>query len=233
MLEASAQWGIGVVGGDISKSSEISITAAMIGSVLGAAPVLRTGARVGDALCVTGSLGGAAAGLRLLRHRSVGATRAGDHPSGQSLASSDATAGLMNRQLRPVARVEQAAALAPLLPSSMIDLSDGFAVDLARLMRASATGCRVEPASLPVDPDLDALFGSDTEAALELAILGGEDFELLFTLGEDRVDAAIEAVRATGAACTRFGTVTDGECMLGDKPLAAWEGLGWDHLRSR
>ncbi|HEX3326678.1 MAG TPA: thiamine-phosphate kinase [Actinomycetota bacterium] len=233
MLEASARWNIVLVGGDISKASELSITVAMIGSPLGVAPVLRSGARVGDALCVTGSLGGAAAGLRLLRHRGVGATRAGDHPSGQSLASSDATTALMNRQLRPVARVEQAAALASLLPSSMIDLSDGLAVDLARLMRASHTGCRVDQTSLPVDPDLDALFGSDAEAALELAILGGEDFELLFTLGEDRVDAALEAVRATGAACARIGTVTDGECTLGDKPLAAWEGLGWDHLRSR
>jgi thiamine-monophosphate kinase len=233
MLEASARWSIGVVGGDISKASEISVTVAMVGSPLGAAPVLRSGARAGDALCVTGSLGGAAAGLRLLRHRGVGATRAGDHPSGQSFGSSDATAGLMNRQLRPVARVEQAAALAPLAPSSMIDLSDGFAVDLARLMRASDTGCRVDKTSLPVDPDLDALFGSDAEAALELAILGGEDFELLFTLGQDRVNAGIEAVRASGVACRRVGTVADGECMVGDKPLAAWEGLGWDHLRSR
>jgi thiamine-monophosphate kinase len=233
MLEASARWSIGVVGGDISKASEISVTVAMIGSLLGAAPVLRSGARVGDALCITGSLGGAAAGLRLLRHRGVGATRAGDHPSGQALARSDATAALMTRQLRPVARVEQAAALAPLLPSSMIDLSDGFAVDLARLMRASDTGCRVDQTSLPVDPGVDALFGSDGQAALELAILGGEDYELLFTLGENRVDAAIEAVRASGGTCNRVGTVADGECMIGDEPLAAWEGRGWDHLRSR
>jgi thiamine-monophosphate kinase len=115
----------------------------------------------------------------------------------------------------------------------MIDLSDGLAVDLARLMRASDAGCRVDPARLPVDPGLEVLFGSDAEAAVELAIVGGEDFELLFTVPDGTVDVAIDAVRASGTACTQIGDVVDHGCMLGDRPLSAWEGLGWDHLRSR
>jgi thiamine-monophosphate kinase len=233
MLEATARWSIGVVGGDITRASEISVTVTMVGSMLSATPVLRSGAQVGDALCVTGSLGGAAAGLRLLRHQGAGATGAGGHPSEQVLAAGDTSRGLIDRQLRPVARVEQAAALVPLRPSSMIDLSDGLAVDLARLMRASGAGCRVDAAQLPVDPRLEVLFGSDAEAAVELAIVGGEDFELLFTVPEGSVDAAIDAVHASGTACTRIGDVVAGECMLGDRPLSAWEGLGWDHLRSR
>jgi thiamine-monophosphate kinase len=233
MLEATGRWGIGVVGGDITRASEISVTVTMVGSMLSPAPVLRSGARVGDALCVTGSLGGAAAGLRLLRHQGAGASRAGGHPSEGGLAAGDATRGLIDRQLRPEARVEQAAALAPLRPSSMIDLSDGLAVDLARLMKASEAGCRVDTSRLPIDPGLGVLFGSETEAAVELAIVGGEDFELLFTVPDGIVNAAIDAVHASGTACTRIGDVVFGECMLGDRPLSAWEGLGWDHLRSR
>jgi thiamine-monophosphate kinase len=113
----------------------------------------------------------------------------------------------------------------------MIDLSDGFAPDLARLMRASHTGCRVDVEALPLDPGLDAVFGSEREAAVELAMIGGEDFELLFTVHEDVAADAIRAVEASGCPCTWIGTIGDGPSMVGDKPLAAWEELGWDHLR--
>jgi thiamine-monophosphate kinase len=233
VLEASHRWGIGVIGGDISRAREMSLSVAMVGTTLGAKPVLRSGARPGDALCVTGSLGGAAAGLRLLRHRDAGGERAEGHPSGRTGASGDAAAALIARQLRPVARVEEAAVLAPLDPSSMIDLSDGLGSDLARLMRASATGCTVDATALPLDPGLVSVFGAEREAALELAIVGGEDFELLFTIEEGKAASAVRAVENAGTACTKIGTITDGSCVVGDRSLSAWEGVGWDHLRSR
>jgi thiamine-monophosphate kinase len=233
MVEASARWDIGLVGGDITTASELSLSVAMIGSLVGDAPVLRRGARVGDALLVTGSLGGAAAGLRLLQHREAAIERAEDHPSGRAAGSGDVAHGLMKRQLRPEARVEEAAVLAAFGPSSMIDLSDGLAMDLRRLMGASATGCLVEPSALPLDPGLDPLFEYEPGGGLELAMVGGEDFELLFTLEQGAVAAATHAVEECGTACTRIGTVVEGECSVGDKPLSAWEGLGWDHLRSR
>ncbi|MDP9224255.1 MAG: thiamine-phosphate kinase [Actinomycetota bacterium] len=231
-LEASSRWDIGVIGGDISRARQMSLSVAMIGwSPF--SPVLRSGASPGEALCVTGCLGGAAAGLRLLRHLDAGEERAEAHPSEQTGAGGAAASGLIRRQLRPLARVEESAALAPLKPSSMIDLSDGFIPDLDRLMRASHTGCTVDATVLPLDPGLDAVFGSQREAALELAMLGGEDFELLFTIEEGAAAAAVQAVQNNGTPCTKIGTVTAGGSVVGDRPLSGWEGMGWDHLRSR
>jgi thiamine-monophosphate kinase len=231
ILQAAETWNIGVVGGDVSRASEVSLAVTMIGATLGESAVLRSGARTGDELCVTGNLGGAAAGLRLLRDQDSGEHRSVGHPSGQTTGSEDAASGLIRRQLRPTARVEQAAILARLQPTAMIDLSDGFAPDLARLLRASHTGCRVDVEALPLDPGLDAVFGSEREAAVELAMVGGEDFELLFTVHEDAAADAIRAVEESGCPCTWIGTIGDGDSMVGDKPLSAWEELGWDHLR--
>jgi thiamine-monophosphate kinase len=232
LVEAARRWSIGVVGGDLSRASELSLTVAMAGSALASGPVLRSGAQPGDALMVTGTLGGAAAGLRLLRHRVAGIERVQDHPSEQSADAHGEGEDLIGRQLRPVARVEQAAVLAPLKPSSMIDLSDGLARDLGRLMKASNTGCVVDPQVVPVDDALRAIFGSELDPSLDMAMVGGEDFELLFTIGEDRVAAAVAAVEETGVECTEIGRVTEGGCFVGTKPLSSWEELGWDHLRS-
>jgi thiamine-monophosphate kinase len=233
MLEAAAVWGIGVVGGDISRASEVSLSVAMVGAALADAPVMRAGAKVGDALCVTGSLGGAAAGLRLLQHRLLSRGRAENHPSGQTSDSGVAIADLVARQLRPRARVQEASILARFALSSMIDLSDGLALDLSRLMMASDTGCEVDDATVPLDPGLGAVYGADRDAALELAMTGGEDFELLFTVADDSASAVTAAVEETGTACTRIGTIVRHGCTVGGRPLSEWEGLGWDHLRSR
>jgi thiamine-monophosphate kinase len=233
MLQAAARWDIGLVGGDISAASEISLSVAMIGSPLADAPVMRAGAKVGDALCLTGSVGGAAAGLRLLRQGNVGGGRAEDPPSEQSPERSTAIADLLGRQLRPCARVQEATILAPFAPSSMIDLSDGLATDLPRLLSASAKGCEIEDGAIPLDPGLVALYGAGRDAALELAMTGGEDFELLFTMADDSASAAMAAVQATGTACTRIGTIVPDGCTVGGRPLSEWEGLGWDHLQSR
>ena len=113
----------------------------------------------------------------------------------------------------------------------MIDLSDGLAVDLARLMEASGTGCEVDVDSIPVDEELAAL--GDAAAPLELAILGGEDFELLFTIPEQALDALHAATTGPGVAITRIGIVTDGEPRLGGDALSEWRERGWDHLLNR
>jgi thiamine-monophosphate kinase len=230
MLEATSRWGIGLVGGDLSRAPQMSLCVAMAGGLVLPDPVLRTGARPGDSLCVTGSLGGAAAGLQLLRAGSAEEPRPelAGAKGGRDLAGD-----LIARQLRPSARVEQAQALVPFQPSSMIDLSDGLAPDLARLMQASGTGCVVDPGAIPLAQGLESVCGSDREAAFELAMVGGEDFELLFTIAPGSVDAALAAVQQTGVACTQIGRITAGDPVVGDRPLASWEEVGWDHLRNR
>lgn len=206
-LAAARRWKASLVGGDLGRAPQIAVTV----SVLGWAnrPVPRGGARPGDLLCVTGALGGSAGGLRLLRE-DPGTVP--DHP-------------LVRRHLRPEARVEEGMALARAGATAMIDVSDGLALDLLRLMRASGTGCAVDPAAVPVDPGLEGW-----PDALALAVRGGEDYELLVALPEDAFDAARSSLDISLDA---IGRVTEDGCAIGDESLDDGEALGWDHLLSR
>jgi thiamine-monophosphate kinase len=211
LAAAAERWGVAVVGGDVSAAPLVTLGVTVLGRAEGRA-VRRSAARAGDLVCVTGSIGGAWAGLQLLRAGRLDASRA-----------------LVERQLRPVARVEEGRALAEAGATAMIDVSDGFAVDLTRLMAASGTGCVVDPARVPLDPDLGVLAEAGLRREDELlvgAILGGEDFELLATL--PREVALPEGV-------TVVGEVTgDRTLRLGDDDLEEMgRNEGWDHLRDR
>jgi thiamine-monophosphate kinase len=215
-MEATNQWSFSVVGGDVSAASEISVSVAMMGTPAAGPAVHRSGARVGDAICVTGALGGAAAGLVALRR---GVT-----------AEEGPVARLIERQLRPRARVDEGVALGRLGPSAMIDVSDGLAVDLEQLLDASGGACDVDEDAIPVDRDISAIEGVDP---FEAAMIGGEDFELLFTMEPERVDDAAAALDEIGTPLTRIGTVAGGRRHVGPRSLAEWRELGWEHLRNR
>ena len=214
LVAAATEFGASLVGGDLGEASEVSLSVAMTGRLFGERPVLRSGSSPGDAICVTGSLGGARAGLHALR-----AGAGPDHPN------------LVARQLRPRARVREAAELVAAGVTSMIDVSDGLARDLWRLMEAAGTGCEVEPSSIPVTEGAERVagFGDPTDGA----IIGGEDFELLATIPQGSLGAAVEAVGRAGTSLTQIGVVTDGERAIGGRPLDRWKELGWDHLRIR
>ena len=205
MLAASERWNVALVGGDVSAATEISIAVTLLGRAQ--EPVLRSGARVGDAICVTGSLGGAAAGLMLLRSGGEGASGA-----------------LVSRQLRPMARVEEGIELERAGATALIDISDGFVGDLVHVLDASGVGCDVDPAAVPVDPGIAS--ASLEVDPLELALTGGEDFELLVTLPS-------EAAAQLGHVVTRVGTVTESERRIGGRSLEEWKDKAWDHLRDR
>ena len=213
-LDAGAdRWGVGIVGGDISSASEMSVSVALVGATDGA-PVLRSGARPGDVICVTGSLGGAAGGLFALQ-RGVG-------------GHNGEIERLVERQLRPLPRLGESAALQT--ATSMIDVSDGLALDLTRLMTASGTGAELSRSAIPVDPSLDALEGGPDP--MTLALGGGEDYELLCTIAVSDLESVRD--RLTGmAGLTEIGVVTEGgRCLLDGRALEGEE-LGWDHLRNR
>jgi thiamine-monophosphate kinase len=219
MLDAGRRWGAALVGGDLSGGPTLIVTVAVVGE--SAAPVLRSGAGPGDVLCVTGALGGAAGGLLSLRNR----PHADDLPP--------AELRLRARLLRPSARIEAGLALAE-VAVAMIDISDGLAVDLGNLLDGSEWGCTVDPAAVPVDPDLAILRdarGAPVDA-FALALTGGEDFELLVALHAEDVDTAAAAVRAVGLDLTPIGTVHSGGRMIGDKDLDDIRRLGWEHLRA-
>lgn len=222
LAEAAARWRVGLAGGDVGTASEISITVALTGEVGVHGPVLRSGAAVGHALCVTGFLGGAAAGLRSQQ------ASTGTEPAVHE-------ARLRTRQLRPQARAEAGLALAG-LATAMIDVSDGLAVDLSNLLDASGAGCEIDPAKIPVDPDLLMLAAEPRWEELDpllLALTGGEDYELLFALEETGLRSAGAALRELEVRMTRIGTVVADGRRVGTEDLDHFRSLGWQHLQDR
>lgn len=190
--EAGERFGAPLVGGDLAPAEgPLTIGVTVVGRLGDALPWLRSGARPGDALYVTGALGGAAA--------AVAAWEVGDVATESHLAAF----------LLPVPHLKLVPALRELLrPSAAIDLSDGLAADARHLARASGVSMTVEGARVPIAET--AALGRDPVKALDLALRGGEDYELLLT-APDRPGAE-EAVRsATGVRLTRVGLVEPGE----------------------
>ena len=208
LVRAAETFGLSLVGGDLGETDKLMVSATAFGEAPPEGPVTRGGARPGDAICVTGTLGAAVQGLRELQ----------ENPN--------ETGEAVRRQRYPVPRVEAGPALARTGATAMIDISDGLAVDLWRVMRASGTGCEIDLAAIPIDP-----FVPD-ENALDLAACGGEDYELLVTMPEGGFERAREALEEVRTALSRIGTVTDGPRRFGDEPLEEWRDKGWEHLRS-
>lgn len=160
--EAAAAYGCPVVGGDLSAAplgGGAVVSVAVLGTLEGRPPVLRSGGRPGDRLFVTGPLGAAAGGLAVLRARPGDPGRAG-------------ALDLARAHRRPVARLAEGRQAARAGASAMIDLSDGLGLDLDRLCRASGVGAELH--TLPCA----------TGATREEALGGGEDYELLVATPE-------------------------------------------------
>lgn len=214
MQECCKEFDMAVVGGDVTRSDKIIISVALLGNPAGRLFIERGNARVGDVVCVTGTLGQSAAGLRLIRQ------------------GSRERLDLLKAHLRPKPRVNEVQALRRHLPSAMVDVSDGFCADLGHICSASNVGVLIQESDLPV---VDLKGVEVDESPLQLALGGGEDYELCFTIPQDRCDAAIEAVtEATGTRVTRVGEVVDasrGRVLLVESAETPLEAPGWDHLR--
>jgi thiamine-monophosphate kinase len=210
MREACDEYALWLVGGDLSGGREVSIAVTVTGEVAPGRAVLRSGARPGDRIVVTGELGGSAAGLRLSQLHSM--------PSAHQLA-------LVHRHLRPTARAGEGGVLAR-HATAMMDVSDGLAIDLSRLIGASGVGGRLALDDVPVAEG----------ATIEDALGGGEDYELLATVPEA---TSVEALRlelkeSFGVAVTEIGDIVEGAALtaiLGDGTERILEPTGWDHFR--
>jgi len=202
-------FGVTLAGGDISESRQgIIIDSIVLGEVASGAAVKRSTARPGDQIYVTGTLGGAAAGLKLIelgaRVSEPGAVATG--PSERT--DDDAIQTLLVRQLRPQPRVGWGIVLGEQqLASAMIDLSDGLSSDLNHLCKESNVGAVIDAAAIPLDEDVRHLCGRRALDPLALALHGGEDFELLFTVAPENVTRLPKKV--DGAAICRIGEITD------------------------
>ena len=194
MAQACSGFGGRIVGGDVVRSATMFISVAMVGSESpvghsSTLPMTRSGAKPGDLIAVTGPLGGSAGGLRLLM--------SGASPSGPAKA-------LIDAHRRPEPSVATGVWLATNGVGCAVDISDGLAADLGRVCRASNATAAIQLADLPVEPELKAVFPDDWP---ELALGGGEGYQLLFTAPAEVVEAAL----AMNPAITPIGEIVAGE----------------------
>jgi thiamine-monophosphate kinase len=184
-----------LVGGDTVRAPYWLVSVTVVGAVARGRALLRSGARVGDRIFVTGALGAAAAGLALL-----------EGPG----ARTPAERALARRQLAPRPPFRAGARLGrSRLAHAAIDLSDGLLRDLGHVARASGVAAHVEVERLPLARGLAGAAARLGVDPLEFALAGGEDYELLFTAGP-RAPTAREFTRRLGCRVTEIGVVARG-----------------------
>ncbi len=219
MIELAGQHDVAIAGGNISQAPLVVINVAATGSATAGDKILRrSGARPGDKIAVSGHPGTAAAGLEMLTTGTPFDTKT--------------QAVLSNAFLRPQPRLALGQLLVKRGVAAAIDLSDGLLADLGHICRASGFGARIEIEQLPVHSAVKSNFHN---RATELALSGGEDYELLFTASAEKIDRiAAEA----GLPITIIGEIVTGppgDITLVDrdrkphKPRQA----GWEHFAAR
>ncbi|MGY3128296.1 thiamine-monophosphate kinase [Agrococcus sp. UYP33] len=212
--------GVGVVGGDLGTARHAVIAVTAFGDLEGRAPVLRSGARPGDAVWVVGDLGRAATGLRHLFVEAVDEAAEPDRDAAELLRAGAHGASIA-AQLAPVTPIGAGTLLADLGATAMLDVSDGLALDAARVARASHVRIALDEA---------AVAAASPDAALAAALHGGEDHALLVTLPAGvapPAELAGHPVRRVGRVDPAAGAA--GDVTLDGEPL---EPRGWDPYRA-
>jgi thiamine-monophosphate kinase len=223
LAQEAVRWGADVVGGNVSRGDTLVLDLTLLGEVAREELLRRDGARVGDRVFVTGSLGAAAAGLQLKLNPGLRVDEA--------LQSSALEAFEI-----PTPRVEEARALARAGGvSAMIDVSDGLAADLGHIAEASGVGVRIDAARIPVSEVAREVAREIAGDPMAWALAGGEDYELLFTAPPERVTPLIEALRGVaGSTVSEIGEIVDtsaGRSLVApDGETTPLAGDGWRHF---
>ncbi|WP_127959165.1 thiamine-phosphate kinase [Serratia microhaemolytica] len=218
LFQPISYYGMQLIGGDTTRGP-LSLTLTIHGWVPAGRALKRSGAKPGDWIYVTGTLGDSAAGLAILQQRlTVNQQADRDY--------------LVTRHLRPTPRILHGQALRN-LASSAIDLSDGVISDLQHILKASACGARIALNALPLSPALRRHV--DSEQALRWALSGGEDYELCFTVPEINRGALEVALGHLGAEYTCIGQIaaaSEGVKFYRDgrEVTPIWQ--GYDHFNS-
>jgi thiamine-monophosphate kinase len=196
MEECGDLMGVSVVGGDIVRTiGPFAISVALSGVCERDQLVLRSGARQDDLIVVTGTLGDASVGMRLM-HEGWDTS----HPTAEEC---------VRRYQRPIPRLNEARTIIQtLLPSSMIDISDGLLSDLWHIMDASGVGAVLDADRIPIGKCVLDYFEGDREEALSQALGGGEDYELLFTVAGRHEETLEEVGKGLGIGLTPIGKIT-------------------------
>ena len=216
MLELAKKYKVTIVGGDISHAPLVVISITVLGSSPQKKILTRSSAKPGELIAVTGRLGTAAAGLEMLTKK----------------LKFDPSAAARFRQafFKPTPRIAEGQLLLEQGVKTAIDISDGLAADLNQICKASKVGARIDADRVPVEPLVKTSFG---DKALELALTGGEDYELLFTAGAEIID---KVKKAASCPVTVIGEITAGAGVTAvdrqGNPVDSGKS-GWEHFTSR
>ncbi|HYJ86993.1 MAG TPA: thiamine-phosphate kinase [Pyrinomonadaceae bacterium] len=219
------RYAVKLIGGDLSRTPQrIIIDSIVVGECPVNRELFRSGAKPGDHIYVTGFLGDAAAGLRLIeRGTKLPEDRGVSHP----------VDNLLLHQLQPEPRVGWGLLLGEKqLATAMIDISDGLSSDLHHLCEESGVGAVVDASRLPIDEVVSELCGRRALDPLMLALHGGEDFELLFTVSPEKISQLPS--RVDGVAITRIGVIgaaSEGVRISEGSRVWKLEPGGWEHFR--
>lgn len=208
-----------VIGGDTSEASDLVISCSLFGLSKRKLLMLRSGARPGDVVAVTGSFGRTAAGLKLLLENLS--------------ASPTARKVFLGAVLMPKARLKEGIVLSRAgVVSASIDSSDGLAWSLHEISRVSGTGFRID--HLPIASEVLQFAKCNNIDPAELTLYGGEEYELVLTIKQRFWEKALRAVKQVGGSLIRIGKVTQKTDMV-----LCWQGKtisiepkGWEHFKS-
>ena len=220
MAKLAREFGVAIVGGDISRAPQVALNITVLGSMLdrNGNMLTRSGAKAGDKIAVTGNLGAASAGWEML--------------SGKLQFDDETSAHLKQAFLHPYPRINEGKLLLEQGVKTAIDISDGLVSDLGHICQASQLGARLEADSVPIDPAVRASF---VDRALELALSGGEDYELLFTASAEVIDKTSRAAKCPITVIGDMVANKENRVALFDRqgnPFELSEG-GWEHFRQR
>jgi len=226
---------LALVGGDTTQGP-LSVTVTIHGFIPDGAALLRGGARVGDGVFVTGTLGDAAAGLRLVNGAAPGppaieGSGEAQSPPLESPARVSARATLLARLNRPQPRVVQGLLLRG-RASACIDISDGLVADLAHVCAASGAGAEIDVECLPASSALLSVFDESERRDCQLS--GGDDYELCFTAGSAAAPTLLADLARSGCGATCIGRIVPqpGVCVRdGAGARIAVARPGWEHFR--
>ncbi|HML02463.1 MAG TPA: thiamine-phosphate kinase [Candidatus Bathyarchaeia archaeon] len=219
-LNAGArEYGANIVGGDTGEASDLVISCSLFGLGKRNLLMLRNGARPGDIVAVTGFFGKTTVGLKLLLENLV--------------VPSAARKSFLNSVFRPNARLNEGLALSRSgAVSASIDSSDGLAWSLHEINRASGVGFEID--NLPIAPEVLEFAKRKRTDPVELALYGGEEYELVLTIKQRFWNKASQAVRDVGGSLIRIGRVvrkTDMVLQWKGKTISI-EPRGWEHFKS-
>jgi thiamine-monophosphate kinase len=223
LREEADRYGTAVVGGNMARSpGGVFIDVCVLGRVRREHLLLRSGARPGDRVLVTGQLGQAGAGLKLLLDPDL------------RIEAPDRDV-LLTHLLTPTPRVSEATAIAHAgLATAMIDVSDGLSSDVGHICERSQVGVRIWAERLPISAAVRHVAELTSTPSWQLALASGEDYELCFTAPPDAVEELIAAVAETGTLVTVIGEILPADqgrrLVLTDDQEVLLEPSGWQHF---